>query len=183
MPVTVCVGSKSKLRQKSKCQEFESCAVLQEVLIHLRHRYGSAPCLRAVRFTRSPKWRAACAVLYSRLRAVWFTKSLNQQWRSSCVFCGLRAARFTRTPKPKSLPAFAHPCLRAVRLTRVLNLYEAKRVLRVAWFTRVLKLRRWLCRFIICLRAVRFTMVLKRHTDVKHWRNGLRAVRFTLGGL
>lgn len=131
-------------------------------------------------------------------------QSLNQQWRSSCVFCGLRAARFTRTPKPKSQPAFAHPCLRAVWLTRVLNLYEAKGVLSVAWGTRGLKhkIRRLKkctpfascavydgsqCymtrskRKSICLRTVRFTRILKLAITRNSSSLSLRAVRFTRG--
>ena len=130
-------------------------------------------------------------------------QSLNQQWRSSCVFCGLRAARFTRTPKPKSQPAFAHPCLRAVWLTRVLNLYEAKGVLSVAWgtrglkhkirrlknvhhlrgvrFTRTLKPQQLAIRVAQCLRVALFTFVFNHFSSSESLSFGLMAMRFTLG--
>ena len=107
-------------------------------------------------------------------------QSLNQQWRSSCVFCGLRAARFTRTPKPKSQPAFAHPCLRAVWLTRVLNLYEEKGVLSVAWGTRGLKHKIRRLKNVHRLRVVRFTRALKPIMRPTHIAPCLRAVRFTM---
>ena len=113
--------------------------------------------------------------------------------------CRLRAVQFTMVLKHAMTAHRSQGCLRTVRFAGGSNQELFRRCLRIAWFTRVFNYSKSARCAASCLRAVWFTrglnqkgvrwsifwelygfaMVLKRHTDVKHWRNGLRAVRFT----